>query len=73
MNKAEIKIKPMTEYELGQWDMFESVTSFEYGKQRFYLQDNGIVFDRQDSEYMNVEQAYRKYFDEINMAMSKVY
>lgn len=56
----------LTDYERGEWDMFESITSMEYGKQRFFLENNGMVYDRNSKEYMTVEQAYKKYFDEID-------
>ena len=64
---------PMTEYEKGEWDMFELITSMEYGKQRFFLGDNGMAYDRDSNEHMTIEQAYEKYFDEVNAKMGEIY
>lgn len=63
----------MTDYERGEWDMFQLFTSMEYGKQRFFLEENGRVYDRQSGKYMTVEQAYKKYFDEIDAKMGEIY
>ena len=54
----------MSPYEQGEWDMFNLITSAEYGKQRFYLDRNGMVYDRKSHEYMTREEAYKNYLGE---------
>jgi hypothetical protein len=61
---GELKIREMTEYEKGEWDMFQLITSASYGKQRFYLEDNGLVHDREGGQLMTVEKAYYKFLSE---------
>ena len=60
----------MTDYEKGQWDMFALITSAEYGKERFTLHTikgfkKQVAHDREDDEYMSIEAAYDKFFDEV--------
>ena len=51
----------MSQYELGQWDMFVTLSSAWYGKQYYFLQENGWVYSRKSSQYMTVEQAYQEF------------
>ena len=57
--------KPLGEmlspYEQGEWDMFNLITSVEYGKQYYFLEKNGMVYSRKSCEYMTREQAYEEY------------
>lgn len=57
--------KPLVEmlspYEQGEWDMFNLITSVEYGKQFYFLEKNGMVYSRKSHEYMTREQAYEEY------------
>lgn len=57
--------KPLVEmlspYEQGEWDMFNLITSVEYGKQCYFLEKNGMVYSRKSHEYMTREQAYEEY------------
>lgn len=55
------KLKP---YEQGEWDMFSLISSVEFGKQRFFLESNGMVYDRKTHEYMTREKAYEEYLKE---------
>ena len=58
----------MTDYEKGEWDMFNLITSVSYGKQRFFIdkrQKTPIVFDRLDGAYLSIYKAYEKYIEEI--------
>ena len=58
-------IKNQTEFEKGEWSMFETITSVEYGKQRFFLEKDGRVYDKQRGDYLdNVEKAYARYYKE---------
>ena len=54
----------LSPYEQGEWDMFSLITSAEYGKQRFSLDRNGMVYDRKYHEYMTREEAYKNYLGE---------
>lgn len=52
-------------YDRGQWDMFNLITSAEYGKQCYFLQDNGTVYSRRSCGYMTVDDAYNEYLNSI--------
>lgn len=51
----------LSPYEQGEWDMFNLITSVEYGKQYYFLEKNGMVYSRKSHEYMTREQAYEEY------------
>ena len=51
----------MTDFERGRWDMFVGMTNFYYGKQYYFLQDDGTVYSRQSGKYMSVEEAYKEF------------
>lgn len=53
----------MTEYEKGEWNMFELITSIWYGKQYYFLEENGIVYSRASCNYMSREEAYQEFLD----------
>lgn len=55
----------MSQYELGQWDMFIILSSAWHGKQYYFLQDNGWVYSRKSCQYMTVDQAYQEFTNEI--------
>ena len=53
-------------YDEGFWDVFSMITSVDYGKERFFLQDDGRVYDREIGDYYrNKEEALGKYLEEI--------
>lgn len=54
----------MSQYELGQWDMFVFLSSAWWGKQYYFIQDNG-VYSRDSCQYMTVEQAYTEFSNRI--------
>ena len=54
----------LSPYEQGEWDMFNLITSVEFGKQRFFLERHGMVYDRKSHEYMTREEAYEAYLKE---------
>lgn len=39
------------------WEVFETITSTYYGKQYYFLQDDGTVYSRYSGESMTFEQA----------------
>jgi hypothetical protein len=51
----------MSEYDRGRWDMFVEITSIEYGKQCYFMQDNGLVYSRRSCNYMTVDQAVTEF------------
>ncbi len=56
----------MTDEEIGQWEMFESITSAWYGKQYYFLQDDpDIVYSRNSGKYMKRQKAYDEFLDLI--------
>lgn len=53
-------------YDDGEWDMFIRITSADYGKQRFFKQDDGSVYDRSEGIYFKTaEDAIKRYCAEI--------
>lgn len=55
----------MSEYEKGKWDIFVLLSSAWWGKQYYFLQDNGIVYSRKSGKYMTRDEAYCEFADEI--------
>lgn len=55
----------MREYEKGQWDMFVLLSSAWWGKQYYFLQDNGIACSRKSGKYMSRDEAYIEFANEI--------
>lgn len=54
----------MTEFECGRWDMFEMITSAEYGKECYFLQNDGkTVYSRISGKYMTVSDAYDEFIN----------
>lgn len=62
----------MTEFEKGRWDMFESVTSAMYGKQYYFLQENGRVYSRESGKEMCVSDAYDEFFSWIERGWAEI-
>ena len=61
---AEKKIafnRPMTEFERGEFEMFELITSVYYGKQYYFLQDNGMVYSRESGKEMVMDEAVSEF------------
>lgn len=51
---------------MGEWDMFELITSTWYGKQYYFLQDdNEIVYSRSSGKYMSVDKAIEEFLSAI--------
>ena len=55
----------MTDYERGEWAMFELVSSIWHGKQYYFRQDNDIVYSRESCRYLTVDEAYAEFFKAI--------
>ena len=51
----------MDKYEKGRWDMFVLMSCWYYGKQYYFLEDNGAVYSRYSGKTMTVEEAYLEF------------
>lgn len=49
------------DYQQGRWDMFETFSTIEYGKQCYFLQDNGIVYSRRTGKHMSFDDAINEF------------
>ena len=47
------------------WNMFELITSVYYGKQYYFLQDDGLVYSRKSHKYMTEDAAIDEFLDAI--------
>lgn len=50
----------MTGDELTPFDVLETISSSYGGKQIFFLQDNGMIYDRNECDYVTLETAVRR-------------
>lgn len=55
----------MSEYERGRFDMFNLISSVWYGKQCYFMQDNGIIYSRYSGKYMRAEDSYSEFISMI--------
>lgn len=55
----------MTEYERGQWEMFSLLTSVYWGKQYYFMEDNGLVYSRDSGKYMTFDDAVCEFTKKI--------
>lgn len=50
----------------GEWDMFQAISNAWYGKQRFFDEENGTVYDRDKDDHLkNRDEAVSRFIDEI--------
>ena len=47
----------VSNYDLGRFAVFDLLTSAEYGKNCYFLQDNGAVYSRRSGKYMSFDDA----------------
>lgn len=57
--------KSLSDYERGRWDMFENISSLEYGKQCYFLENRNIVYSRRSCSYMNRTEALNEFLKVI--------
>lgn len=51
------------------FEVLNLISSAEYGKQRFFKEENGLIYDRAKSEYLrDFETALTRYVGEISNA-----
>lgn len=54
-------------YDDGFWDILSVISAVDYGKERFFLQDDGRVYDRANGTYCkHKEEALARYIEEID-------
>ena len=46
---------------VGEWDMFELITSVYFGKQYYFAEDNGLVYSRETHKHMTKEDAISEF------------
>lgn len=49
------------QYKKGEWDMFRLITSAYFGKQYYFVEDNGIVYSRETHKYMTKDDAISEF------------
>ena len=54
-----------SQYEKGEWDMFELITSAWNGKQYYFPQDDGSVYSRESGKCMTKAEAYEEFLSQI--------
>lgn len=48
------------------WELFELITSAYYGKQYYFLEDNGMVYSRKSHSYLkDADEAMNEFLKEI--------
>lgn len=57
--------KIMTDYERGEWDMFDLITSTWYGKQYYFLEKDNLVYSRKSNEYLTREEAFDEFIQGV--------
>ena len=63
--REKLRNLPSAEQNVGEWDMFELITSTWYGKQCYFMEDSGIVYSRVSHEYMSVIDAIKEFLGMI--------
>ena len=56
---------PRDAYDRGRWEVFELITSSEFGKQCYFLEPNGIVYSRRSHQHMTFEDAVKEFLSVI--------
>lgn len=66
--RAEIDsvIKKLEKAEDAGFEVLRLISSVEYGKQRFFKESTGLIYDRKDAEYLiDFNAALEKYLKEV--------
>ena len=67
----ESMIDKLKKYSDSEFDVLNLISSAEYGKQRFFKEKNGIVYDREKNDYLvNSNDALERYLSEIEYEKS---
>lgn len=52
-------------YADGEWELFTLITSAYYGKEYYFIQDDGTVYSRASCKYMKKDDAISEFLDAI--------
>ena len=55
----------MSEYERGEYELLELLSSAWYGKQYYFRQNNGIIYSRDSGKYMSLDEAISEFAKKI--------
>ena len=47
--------------DIGEWDMFDLISSAYFGKQMYFREENGVVYSRHTCRYMTMHDALREF------------
>lgn len=53
---------------MGEWDMFEWITSVWYGKQCYFKEDYGMAYSRISHKTMPIQEAINEFMGEISQS-----
>lgn len=71
VRKAMLKLVDMTKtaktinYELGEYDTLDLLTSAWYGKQYYFREKNGMIYSRDSTEYMTLDDAITEFANRL--------
>lgn len=57
----------LTQYERGEWELFSLITSAWYGKEYYFLNEDGTAYSRSSHETMSREEAIQEFLDAIGV------
>lgn len=63
---AEAPTIDVPDRKVGEWDMFDLISSAYYGKRMYFKEDNDIVYSRYSCKYMTVDEALREFISLID-------
>ena len=53
-------------YGRGRFDALEDISSVYYGKQYYFLQDNGLIYSRDSCKYMTLDEAIYEFAEKFS-------
>ena len=56
----------MSDFEYGQWEMFQDITNAYYWKQYYFLEDDDKVYSRESGKYMTRSEAYDEFLNTLH-------
>lgn len=54
-------------------DLVRSIGSITYGKERWFLQDNDLWYDRQDGSYIDINELHNRICEEVKRLDDKMW
>ena len=46
--------------------LVRTIGSITYGKERWFLQDDGTWYDRKDGTYISIDELHKRIYEEVN-------